>query len=444
MAGTDHLLVDGGLVPEVLEVLMGIAAGRRRVRGHAGHDLLGRAFSGLRSWAGTRPQELPATPMRTEQSNSSAIFAEKLVMKLYRAIEDGPNPDLEVGRYLVDHGFEHVPPVLGSVSLRGSGGTSGTVAMIQAFVPNEGDLWDATRVAVESFLQDSAAEPEVPALLRHEETSLLDLSRTSPPDTARRLIGAYLETARVLGERIGQMHLTLAAADPANADFAPEAMAPFHVRALYQSIRSGVRDSLNLLRSRQKSLSDADQAAGEWLLHSSASVDAIARRLLDQKIGGQRIRVHGDLHLGQVLDTGGDVMIIDFEGEPARPLGERRLKRSALTDLAGMIRSFHYAAHSPRLERMSPTDDEETAAHTERWATYWYQWVAAACIAGYRDVTEGAEFLPADDQAWSVLLDALLLSKAAYELSYELGSRPDWVSVPLSGLMDLLGGGREG
>ena len=109
-----------------------------------------------------------------------------------------------------------------------------------------------------------------------------------------------------------------------------------------------------------------------------------------------------------------------------------------------MIRSFHYAAHSPRLERMSPADDEETAARTERWATFWYQWVTAACIAGYRDVTEGAEFLPADDQAWSVLLDALLLSKAAYELRYELGSRPDWVSVPLSGLMDLLGGGQEG
>jgi maltose alpha-D-glucosyltransferase/alpha-amylase len=377
--------------------------------------------------------------MRAEQSNSSAIFAEKLVMKLYRAIEDGPNPDLEVGRYLVEHGFEHVPPVLGSVSLRGRSGASGTLAMIQAFVPNEGDLWDATRVAVESFLQDSAAEPTAPASQREGEMSLLDLSRLEPPETARRLIGAYLETARILGERIGQMHLTLAAADAADADFAPEAMAPFHVRALYQSIRSGVRESLALLRSRQKVLSEADQAASEWLLRSSASVDATARRLLEQRIGGQRIRTHGDLHLGQVLDTGGDVMIIDFEGEPARPLGERRLKRSALTDLAGMVRSFHYAANSPRLEHMSATDDKEAAAATERWASYWYEWVTAACIAGYRGVTEGAVFLPADDTAWSVLLEALLLSKAAYELRYELGSRPDWVSVPLSGLMDLLG-----
>ncbi len=434
---TSHL-VDGALVPQVLEALMGVAAGRRRIRGESGHDLLGRAFGGLRTWAGTRPQALPATPMRTEQSNSSAIFAEKLVMKLYRAIEDGPNPDLEVGRFLVDNGFEHVPPVLGSISLGVTSGSGGTVAMIQAFVPNEGDLWNATRVAVESFLQDSAAEPELPTWAESGRPSLLDLSRTLAPDVAHRLIGPYLQTARLLGERIGQMHLTLAAADTSDADFAPEAMAPFHVRALYQSIRSGLRESLTLLRSRQLLLSERDRATSERLLRAPADVDARARRLLDHKIGGQRIRIHGDLHLGQVLDTGDDVMFIDFEGEPARPLSERRLKRSALTDLAGMVRSFHYAAHWSRLERMSNGDATESDTGMESWAAFWYHWVAAACIGGYRDVTDGAAFLPSGDHAWSVLLDALLLSKAAYELRYELGSRPDWVSIPMGGLLELL------
>jgi maltose alpha-D-glucosyltransferase/alpha-amylase len=430
-----HLL-DGALIPGVLEAMIGIAAGRRRVRGR-GLDLLGRAFRGLRTWAGTRPQDLSATPMKIEQSNSSAFFGDRLIMKLYRAIEDGPNPDLEVGRFLVDKGFRHAPPVLGSISLARGTQPRGTVAMIQAYVPNQGDLWAATRVAVESFLQDALAEPELPTPERERETFLLDLSRMPPPDSAHRLIGAYLETARVLGRRIGEMHETLASADPSDEDFAPEPMAPFHVRALYQSIRSGVRESLALLRSRQKMLSEQDRETSEMLLGASSDVDARARRLLEHRIGGQRIRVHGDLHLGQVLDTGGDVMIIDFEGEPARPLGERRLKRTALTDLAGMVRSFHYAAHWPRMEHATSADHDEVDERIVAWSTFWYQWVAAACIGGYREITEGAPFLPSDDRAWNVLLDALLLAKVAYELRYELGSRPSWVSIPMSGLIEL-------
>ena len=431
-------LIDGALVPEVLEALMGIAAGRRRVRGGGGSDLLGRAFRGLRTWAGTRAQDLPATPMTVEQSNSSALFAERLIMKLYRAIEDGPNPDLEVCRFLVDRGFAHVPPVLGAIDLDRGAKPGGTVAMIQAFVPNEGDLWKATRVAVESFLQDALAEPELPSLEHESASVLLDLSRTPPPDVAYRLIGAYLETARVLGRRIGEMHMVLASADASNADFAPEPMAPFHVRALYQSIRSGVRESLSLLRSRQALLSESDRVTSERVLRASGDVDALARGLLEQRIGGQRIRIHGDLHLGQVLDTGGDVMIIDFEGEPARPLGERRLKRTALTDLAGMIRSFHYAAHWSRMERPPASEEDEASERAETWARFWYQWVAAACIRGYREVTDGAPFLPADERSWTVLLDALLLAKAAYELRYELGSRPTWVSVPMNGILELM------
>ncbi len=435
-----HLL-DGALVPEVLEGLMGIAAGRRRVKG-GDADLLGRAFRGLRTWAGTRPQDLTATPLRTEQSNSSAFFSDRLVMKLYRAIENGPNPDLEVGRFLVDKGFAHVPPVLGAITLARASQPHGTVAMIQAYVPNEGDLWGATRVAVESFLQDALAEPGLPAVERESETFWLDLSRAAPPDTAHRLIGAYLETARVLGRRIGEMHQTLASADPSQVDFAPEPMAPFHVRALYQSIRSGVRNSLSLLQSRQKALSEQDRVMAEGLLRSTSQIDAGARRLLEQRIGGQRIRIHGDLHLGQVLDTGDDVMIIDFEGEPARPLGERRLKRPALTDLAGMVRSFHYAAHWSRMER-GPSLDSDDDERITAWSRFWYHWVAAACIRGYREVTEGAPFLPSDDRGWSILLDALLLAKVAYELRYELGSRPSWVSIPMSGILELTGGEPE-
>jgi maltose alpha-D-glucosyltransferase/alpha-amylase len=250
-----------------------------------------------------------------------------------------------------------------------------------------------------------------------------------------------METARVLGERIGQMHTILAAADPSERDLAPETLTPFVVRSIYQGIRTGVRDSLTLLRSRQGSLSDPDRAVASGVLATSDTIDRRLRRLLETRIGGQRIRIHGDLHLGQVLDTGNDVMIIDLEGEPARSLGERRLRKPPLTDLAGMIRSFDYAAHAPLVGVAGPDGRLKDAGDLLAWARFWSRWMSVACVAGYREATAGAAFLPPDDDGWSVLLEALLIAKAAYELRYELGSRPDWIGIPLLGFRDLVSGG---
>jgi trehalose synthase-fused probable maltokinase len=236
------------------------------------------------------------------------------------------------------------------------------------------------------------------------------------------------------------MHALLAAADPTDRDFAPEPLSPFHRRALFQSVRAATAESLGLLAQQRATLGERDGVLADELLAARAGVDAVLRSLRETPIDGQRIRVHGDLHLGQILDIGSDVVIIDFEGEPARPLGERRIKRPALTDLAGMLRSFHYVAHAPRLEREPPGAPAGAPDPLAAWSTFWYRWVSAACIRAYREVTAGARFLPSTDAGWSALLEALLLAKAGYELRYELGSRPDWVSIPITGLLDLLHG----
>ena len=152
-----------------------------------------------------------------------------------------------------------------------------------------------------------------------------------------------------------------------------------------------------------------------------------------------RIRCHGDYHLGQVLYTGRDIAIIDFEGEPGRPLSQRRLKRSALTDVAGMLRSFHYAASGSLFRtKSSGSVRPEDAAGLDVWARHWYLWVSATFLRGYREATLDADFLPTSDEEWAVLLDALLLQKAFYELTYELNNRPDWVSIPLQGILSLV------
>jgi maltose alpha-D-glucosyltransferase/alpha-amylase len=435
-------LVDGALVPEACETLLAIVSKRRSVSGER-FELQGHSDRALRTAAGGSVGSLTAHPQRVEQSNSTAFFDERLVLKLIRTVEGGLNPEVELTRYLSDHGFRNVPPVLGTIDVRDSRSRprlDATLVMVQAYVANEGNLWVVMRDAAEAYLEAAEAESSPPGLAIDTGLTLLELSRREPPPEAHRLIGASMETARVLGERVGRMHAILAAADPSERDLAPEELTPFIVRSIYQGIRTGVRDSLTLLRSRVGTLSDADRAVAAEVLANTDAVDRRLRRLLETRIGGRRIRVHGDLHLGQVLDTGSDVTIIDLEGEPARSLGERRLRKPALTDLAGLVRSFDYAAHAPLVGVAGTGGRLADAGDLPAWARFWSRWMSVACVAGYREATAGAAFLPPDDDGWSVLLEALLIAKAAYELRYELGSRPDWIGIPLLGFRELLSG----
>jgi maltose alpha-D-glucosyltransferase/alpha-amylase len=323
------------------------------------------------------------------------------------------------------------------------GDHSATMAMLEAYVPHEGELWESAREAVVAYLHDAEAERQPPQLAADGDRFFLELAaQPVPPDMAA-LIGGPLRTMRVLGERLGQMHVTLAAADAGDADFAAEPMSQLHVRALYQSVRRRVNEAMELLVERRESLPLRDQEAARMVLEAAPRVEDLLARLRSLTDAGQRIRVHGDLHLGQVLDTGADVVIIDFEGDTARPLSERRLKRPALTDLASLVRSLHFVAHWPRVERELLSEEAVESDGLAGWSTAWFQWTSAACIAGYREATAGTDFNPADDDAWSVLFKCLLVSRACDELTSRLGSRSDWLGIPLAGLEELLGGTGE-
>ncbi len=439
------VLVDGSVVPAVFEALLGVVvSGRRRIKG-AGGDLVGHIRKGLKTrLAGATPSALRATPIPDQptMSNSSASYDERLVLKLYRVLEDGPNPDEELGGYLGEHGFGNVPAVLGTAEVGAARGKA-TMALLQAYVPHEGNLWASMREAVGAYLHDAEAESQPPVLATDGVRFFLDLSERAVPAQVAARIGLPLHTARVLGERLGQMHVVLAAADPGDPDFAPEPMSPFHVRSLYQSVRRRVNEAMEMLQERGDSLPLRDQEAARVVLESAPRVEALMGRLRQLPSDGERIRVHGDLHLGQVLDTGDDVVLIDFEGDTARPLSQRRLKRPALTDLASLVRSFHFAAHWPRVERELLSEDVVEPDGLAAWSTAWFQWTSAACIAGYREATAGTDFNPRDDDAWSVLFTSLLVSRACDELTSRLGSRSDWLGIPLAGLDELLGGRGE-
>jgi maltose alpha-D-glucosyltransferase / alpha-amylase len=378
----------------------------------------------------------PLTPqvLSGEQSNTSIAFGDRLMLKLIRRLEPGRNPDLEIGRFLTERAtFANTAPVAGAISARGVGRDPGTVAIVHGFVANEGDAWSYALDALEDYYEQALARathdqaPQPPSPLAW-------LPPEPPSQEARDAVGPFLLNAEVLGQRVAELHLALASGtgDPA---FAPEAFTALYQRSMYQSIRSLGSRVLRRLRTR---FPDAE-GASELLEREREVFERLDALLRSGRIEGTRIRVHGDLHLGQVLWTGSDFVIIDFEGEPARSLSERRIKRSPLADVAGMLRSFDYAAeHALRAPSTAMLVPDDPRPMLEDWARAWRRWTSAAFLGRYLETAAGGRLLPEDASQARRLLDALVLEKAVYELGYEMDNRPDWVATPIRGILELL------
>jgi maltose alpha-D-glucosyltransferase/alpha-amylase len=240
-----------------------------------------------------------------------------------------------------------------------------------------------------------------------------------------------MEMVDLLGQRTGELHLALADAGD-RKEFAPEPFTKLYQRSIYQNVRSQIRRTMSMVRRVARTLNDGARSMAEAFIQSEPEMLAIASRITDHKITGEKIRVHGDYHLGQVLFTGRDFMIIDMEGEPARTLSERRLKFNAFKDVAGMIRSFHYAVSTRYLEQTAlRPEDAETL---EPWVETWFRFVASTFMSGYLRSVDGAGFVPADSDDVKLLLNVFMLEKAVYEIGYEINNRPDWLMIPLHGV----------
>jgi len=376
-----------------------------------------------------------------EQSNTSVIFGDKYIMKLFRRVDVGVNPDLEISRFLSEkQKFAHSPGVVGFMEYRVRKGEPMTLGIVQRLVPNQGTGWQYTMDALGQFLErvlttdgDVKTPPEMPA-------SITDLMGQEVPALAQEAIGPYLESARLLGQRTAEMHLALAG-EPTDPAFAPEPFSPTYQRSIYQSMRSDASRVLQTLAKQLKKLTEPQQELARQVLAKQSDILARFQAVSTTRITGQRFRVHGDYHLGQVLYTGKDFVIIDYEGEPLRSITDRRIKRSVLRDVAGMVRSFHYAAYTALLghtvDGMAAAKTEDYA-RLEAWCRYWYWWVGLTFVRSYRETAGAAAFLPDTTAEFKILTEAFVLSKAAYELGYELGHRPDWVSIPLLGILDIL------
>ncbi len=385
--------------------------------------------------------ELPdAGVVHGDQSNTSVVFDETVILKLFRRVEPGLNPEYEIGLRLTDNGFDHVAAVAGAVEYRAEDGGR-TVAIVQEYVSNEGDAWHLTQGHVERFLREVLESPERDELAHRYGVggTATGLAAAPASELSVRILGNYLDSVELLGRRIGELHAALAAATgPA---FAPAEITGHYLRGLFQSMRQQASMALGALGRHLGELDPAGQRAAEELLRRRDELLERMKRVVRPRMSGLRIRCHGDLHLGQVLYTGRDFVIIDFEGEPDRSLGTRRLQQSPLRDVAGMLRSFDYAAEVSLLrliETGSVRPDSVELGRVRGVARAWALHARGALLRGYFDAAGDQPMLPETAEERAVLLDAFVLEKATYELTYELGHRPHWVVVPIAGILDLL------
>lgn len=378
-----------------------------------------------------------------EANSTSILFGNELVLKVFRKMEEGTNPDLEVGRFLTErNSFAHTPAVLGAIEYRRKRTDEPlTLAILRAWVPPEGDAWQFTMDELSSFFERVLAgndrSPVIPG------AGLVDLAGGSVPPEVPQTIGPYWQAARLMGQRVAELHRALAA-DTEDPHFAPEIFSTHYQRSLYQSMRNQKGLALELLAQRLRALPEGGRGDAQRLLELDEEMHRRLRSLLGRKITALRTRCHGDLHLGRIFYTGKDFILPEFEGDTARSISERRIKRSPLRDAASMVRSFSYSAYGALLSK-NPLRGQtpgvirpEDVAVLEPWTRYWYVWVSAGFLQSYLEHASAGTFLPQSREELKILFDVLLLEKAFHELLHELIHRPEMLPVPIKGLLQML------
>ncbi|MCL2776462.1 MAG: putative maltokinase [Polyangiaceae bacterium] len=390
------------------------------------------------------PLDAPRSPnftprrMAREQTNTSVMYGDSFVAKILRKLDDGVSADVEMGRFLTEVGYAHAPALAGWIDLKSARDDAEpkTVGLLHVQVPNRGDAWAHALEELKAWLGailagERGSVPTLPAL----PGRLLTLARAGLPANVERTVGHYVHDARKLGLRIGQMHVALTSR-PDDRAFSAEPLDLTTRLELIAHAESSLTGALGEFTTRGPTLSPTAESTLRTIQSRRTELETRLRLIASLDDAGEKTRVHGDLHLGQVLFTGHDFMLIDFEGEPARSLGERKAKRSPFVDVAGMLRSYDYAA-ATALRAHAPTE----RATLIPWATLWKRAVSVALCEGWLDAVANASILPESVAAERTLLDFFLFEKCIYEIGYEMNSRPDWIEIPLVGLSELLDDG---
>jgi maltose alpha-D-glucosyltransferase/alpha-amylase len=381
----------------------------------------------------------PTTGLRhgsAEQSNSTVFYDRVFFLKLFRRLDHGISPDLEIGRFLTERAhFDRVPKTAGALEFHRPRAEPTALGILQELVPNQGQGWQWILDVLGRFYEQVASESHRLKNIEADGPSLIELSDLDPPSDVFEVVGAVLRSAGVLGQRTAEMHLALAS-DLDDPDFAPERLSPAEFGEMTRRLQAQGRKTFAAVKAERASLPESIQTSAARIVDEGPALVARFGKLSDLTDGLVKIRCHGDYHLGQVLWQENDFVILDFEGEPGRSVAERRVKQSPLRDVAGMLRSFDYAAYSVLLNVTSHR--AEDFDRLEPWARIWRTWTSASFLRAYRQSVSTAGLLPADALATRRLLEFFMLEKILFELQYELDYRPDWVRIPMFGIMQLL------
>ncbi len=415
---------------------------RSRFKSAKGEVVAGHTKSFREAWSHVRSNREPQV-LSLDSPNTFVNLGEDFVLKLYREVEEGMNPDREINEFLTERtGFAQIPKALGWLEYcthEDDEVQSTTLGLVSSYVRNATIGWQYTIDHLGLYFERTLAVHEEDARAKDViQRSPLALAQHAVPPLMAELLGSFENVVHMLGVRTAELHAALSS-HPEIPDFSPEPFTDFYRYGLYHGMLGLLGRSLDALRTNLNTLSEKVRLHAEELLGNEAAIRSGLLPLRDQRISGSRIRIHGDYQLGNVLFTGSDVVIRNFDGIPGRPLSERRIKRSAMRDVASMIRSLHYAAHAVSFGYVpGVTKGSEQESRIDRWAEHWHEWVSAMFLEAYLGASRGMDFLPRTESEIQILLKAHLIEKSLLEIAYELEHRPDWVGIPLHGLLLLL------
>ncbi len=432
--GHNGLLIDGSYDQHVRDLLLKLIFQKGKLRHKKGAiaGIPGKNFSKKIS-KGELP--LPSRVLLAEQSNTSILYNNRFFFKLYRSPEEGNNPELEIIRTLTENtGFRNFPLFAGAIEYQSDIAENTGLGILVDYIPNEGNAWEYTQSAIDHYFDRIIEEKEV--LLAANYGS--NVAETAGREKMKELLGSFFtEMVTLLGKRTAEMHLALASVKN-KKEFTQEPFSLLYQKSLYQSFRTLIKRTISQMKSSNKRLKE-DQVIlmDEIIKKENLLLSTIKSTLERKKIHTSKIRVHGDYHLGQVLFTGKDFVIIDFEGEPTRSMTARKLKHCPFKDVAGMLRSFHYSIYMGKVANESKMP--ESTEFFKPWLEAWYVTVQDMFIESYLETAGNASFIPEEKNQIHDLMAVYTIEKAIYELDYEFNNRPDWLHIPLSGLKMIMG-----
>ena len=420
---------------------------RRRIRGEFGELVGAHTREFRKAWTSAR-SNLEPSPRRTDQCFTLINYGEDFVLKLYRKLEEGIHPGREVPEFLSEQTtFTATPRALGSLDYRDHArlAPQTCVGTLSSFVQNATNGWTYTLDHLGLFFEHALAIPQEDSRLRDlKSPELWAPTDNAVPPIIAELAGNHVDNVRRLARRTAELHAALSSRSDIS-DFAPEPFTTFYRQSVYHGMLGQLNRSFELLRSRIRGLETNAQEDISQVLNREGELRNRLLALRDKRMSGNRIRNHGDYHLSNVLFSGSEWIIINFEGDATRPLSERRIRRSALRDIATMLRSFHYVSHAALFGDVPGiVPSRESRPQLERWALTWYQWVGAIFLKEYLRCAGAASFLPQQSDELRILLGAYMIERALTEIEYELQQRPEWVRIPVRGILEQLKGTEPG